>query len=154
MSSSLIGLLLASVSGMPLPAQPPAGPAPDLGRVVQPPPAWVATDGGSHWLTYGSYCWADGRHGLCADTMGPFGMDLTPIAVRRGEPLEFHFAFTPSYVRVTRYPGRKQARLSPGTRVRSWTVKGRPRYLTLFVRARRGGDVSYYMRLKVGPASG
>jgi hypothetical protein len=113
-----------------------------------PPPAWVETDGGAHWLAYGSYCWDDG----CVDYVEPWRREDVPqIAVRRGKVVRFHLPFEPSELVVDVFERRgrdpRSVRLEP-KRVVAWRVN-RPGYVSVAA-WRRHGDASYVARFVFG----
>jgi hypothetical protein len=64
-----------------------------------PPPAWVETRFGSHWLAYSSYCWRN----RCADYAAPEcpGHGLPVIELRQGGLVRFHLGFGPDRVEVS-----------------------------------------------------
>jgi hypothetical protein len=71
------------------PPTPPTRPA--------PPPAWIQTRGGDHWLAYGAYCWpSSGRRAACFDPLPPEARtDIPRIVLRPGEIVRFHLGFRP-----------------------------------------------------------
>ncbi len=97
------------------------------------------------WMALGGYCWTEGGKGVCTHARLP---RTRPLRLRAGEVVTFRLAFTPSMVRFTRFPGRRGRYVKPG-RVLRVRVRGRPRTLSLFVRARRGEDVSYGVTVRV-----
>ena len=129
-------------------AQPPPGPPPSPPSRSGPPPAWIETEGGSVWLAYSGYCF--GR--TCVDFVSPeVRKDLPAIRVRRGEIVRFHFGFVARDVTLSVSENTlrsRSIRLCGGREV-AWRVR-RGGYLTIFMRARRGGDASYVARLVLG----
>jgi hypothetical protein len=123
-------------------AQPPRQPAPQVGRLKPPPPAWVETSRGSRWLGYSSFCWGT----TCADFIAPRCGDArhTPtLRLRRGELIRFHLAFRPTELGLTFFGPKhrlQQDRL-PLSRTPRWHV-ARAGTFSLFARA-KGGDASY-----------
>jgi hypothetical protein len=136
---SLLALVFAVAS---------AGPPPEPLRDPAPPPASAQSAWQSVWMGMGSYCWTEGGKGVCVDTSLP--RTRGRLRARAGEVVTFRLGFTPSMVRLTRFPGQRGRYLRPA-RVMHWRVRGRPRVLNLFVRARRGGDVSYAISVRVAP---
>jgi len=80
----------------------PSGAPPKHGR-ISPPPAWIETSSGSHWLGYSSYCWSAPGTSMCADMIAPSCTDdRTPrIELHRGELVRFHLGFDPKEVSIS-----------------------------------------------------
>jgi hypothetical protein len=70
------------------------GPAPRSGR-NSPPPAWIETEAGTYWLGLSSYCWRNGKHGVCADAAAPkCGLKGIPdVSVSEGETIRAHLGY-------------------------------------------------------------
>ncbi len=135
------------------PSEPPPkveGPAPD-----PPPPAWVETESGKHWLAYGSFCWEDG----CADYIAPWDRDDVPVlAVPRGEIVRFHLPFEPRelVVEIFERPPRNPRSVTVEPRnPRSVTVEPKrvfewrlelESYVGIGASKEGGGDASYLAR--------
>ena len=145
MRSLALGLMTLSLTGCgwnagshteiePL-GKPPTAQGVDSG----PPPAWVQTARGAYWLGYSSFCWG----AICADYFGARCGDVhTPtLHLTRDEVVRFHLGFAPSEVGIFRGPRARRERLK-SVRDPSWRV-GAAGALTLFVRAKKGGDASY-----------
>jgi len=140
MSLLSIGLcVLAPLGACPPADRPPPGPPPRpmYGR-LHPPPAWVSIGARRVWLSTGSFCWMDGRRGICVDGRLP---RRPVLRVAPGEQLRFHLRFTPRMAHLSA-PG-FQGRL-PAFRTIGWTVPERTGRgtLSLLVRA-RSGSASY-----------
>ena len=145
MRSLVVGLMTVSLStcggnaGFPTvtgaPGKPPSAPGVHSG----PPPAWVQTARGGRWLGYSSFCWAE----LCADYAGARcrHADTPTLHLTRGEVIQFHLAFAPSEIAMSRGPRARTERLELA-RSPIWRVRAAGAF-TLFVRAKRGGDASY-----------
>ena len=123
----------------------PTGPPPQLDGDA-PPPAWIETAAGGHWLAYGSYCWGS----TCADYSGSGERDDVPtIAVREGEPVTFHLGFEPRHLSVGPEGGEEpSSRLRP-RRTAQWSPAAEGAFW-LFVRAapgEDGADASYVFKL-------
>ncbi len=127
---------------------PPRGPA-----STAPPPAWVHYSGGSRWLAFGSYCWSAGRHGVCADMIGP-GMrkDIPTLFLEPGEMVRFHLAFTAGSIDIRPGNGGKSVLHGRNRAVVAWRapeLSGR-QLVTLDVNARAaGGSASFLARVQV-----
>ncbi len=140
----VLAALLAAGCGSSRPEPP--GP-PKLGR-PGPPPAWVETKLGSHWLGYSSYCWET----VCADYIAPScrADRHTPVVrVRKGEPLRFHLGFDPKEVGLNVFDdsGRAgQALKLARSRTPVWHPD-RPGVISIFARG-GGGDASYVACLR------
>jgi hypothetical protein len=79
-------------------AAPPTERPPALDIEDGPPPAWIETETGSHWLAYSSYCWGTG----CIDYVDISSrQDVPLVRVRKGETVRFHLGFDPSKVSLT-----------------------------------------------------
>jgi hypothetical protein len=145
MRSLVVALMTVSLgscggsAGFPTPTGPPGKPpsAPSVDR--SPPPSWVQTARGAHWLGYSSFCW----DGLCADYASPrCGDGRTPtLHLTRGEVIQFHLPFAPSESGLFRGPRARTKRLEL-VRNPTWRVRAAGAF-TLFVRPKRGGDASY-----------
>jgi hypothetical protein len=98
----------------------PAEPPPDA-MEGGPPPAGIATQRGSHWLAYATFCWERG----CADYMPPRCGDpsVPEVAVTEGEAVSFHLGFEPTSVSLTFFSGASDTTvpLDPSSEPR-WTV--------------------------------
>lgn len=122
----------------------PASPPPEGGGNF-PPPAWVSTARGAHWLAYGTFCWKS----TCADSAGPkCGDGRTPtIVVDRGERVTFHLAFEPSKTSLEFYDEGVSVELDAG-REPQWSVdQAGPAWLATAAAA--GGDAAYAACLRV-----
>ena len=149
------GVLLGACGGVSggVEASPPSERPPVRGG--GPPPAWVESEAGSFWLAYSTYCWDR----LCADYVLPrCGETRVPVVrVGVGETLRFQLGFEASEVVLNVGPpdggwssdSVRQFRLDPGDR--TWTVEGGDSLISLFARARGGGDASYVACLRVTP---
>jgi hypothetical protein len=60
-----------------------------------PPPAWIETSGGSHWLGGTTFCW---REIACGDSEPPAcgGEGVPDITLRAGESVVLHLPYEPS----------------------------------------------------------
>jgi hypothetical protein len=122
-------------------AMPPSQAPPATGKLNSPPPAWVETSRGSHWLGYSSFCWGTS----CVDFIAPrCGEQHTPtLRLRHGETVRFHLGFHPTELGLAFVGGngggvqhRPELSRSP-----TWQVE-RAGAFSLFARA-QGGDASY-----------
>jgi hypothetical protein len=145
MRSLVVGLMTLSLTtcggnaGFPTLTGPPGKPPSAHGVDSGPPPAWVQTARGARWLGYSSFCWGE----LCADYAGArCGDALTPtLQLTRAEVVQFHLAFAPSELAILRGRRTRPERLRP-VRSPRWRARAAGA-LTLFVRAKKGGDASY-----------
>jgi hypothetical protein len=126
-------------------AQPTESP-PSLGGRDGPPPAWIETETGSHWLAFASYCWGS----TCADYVGISERgDVPVVPVREGERVRVHLGFDPGDVSLSYGSTDRSIRHTRVGRVVEWraTVKGG---IWLFARAapgQNGTDASYVVKL-------
>jgi hypothetical protein len=76
------------------PKPPPEASAPEI--AVGPPPAWVETENGAHWLGFSSYCFEE----YCFEDVAPSceAEDVPKVRVHRGETVRFHLGFKPREV--------------------------------------------------------
>src|SRR5437899_7021464 len=117
----LMGLALGACSSSAEPqtagsTQPPRQPPPRVGGLKAPPPAWIETRHGSHWLGYSSFCWKT----TCADFVASRCGDKrhTPtLRLDRGELVRFQLGFAPTEVALIH--GRRTRRL-PLSRTPTW----------------------------------
>jgi hypothetical protein len=139
-----LALALAACGGAALRADRPQGPAPGLSGNT-PPPAWIETRAGAHWLGYSTYCWShpegNMRANACADFVAPAcgGSGVPEIPVHQGELVRAHLGFVPKEASLSYEPG-KGAQLPP-KRVLEWHM-ARQGVFSLSVHA-PGGDASY-----------
>jgi hypothetical protein len=146
---ALVVALLAGCGGSQTERRAPGGPSEPPPTVAgegpdPPPPAWVETASGDHWLGYGSYCWDDG----CVDYIEPWRREEVPeIAVRRGEIVRFHLPFDPRELVIEVFEQQggdpRSVRLEP-KRVFDWKFK-RDGYVSVAA-WRKHGDASYLAR--------
>jgi hypothetical protein len=121
-----------------------AGPAepPPVAGDNAPPPAWVETEAGTHWLGYSSFCWKN----LCADSAAPAcGSGTVPsIPVRPGERVGYHLGFEPQGdVTMNAFEGASPRSRTIGSgRAGGWTVEEGGAF-GIFASAQSGGDASY-----------
>jgi hypothetical protein len=114
-----------------------------------PPPAWIESPARSAWLALGSYCWASGGVGKCADMVAPQSRtDLPIVRVARGRTLRVHVGFRAKSLSVSVGGRVVPARLSSNRRIVSWRAT-RAGVLTVFARP-ASGDASYHARLRLG----
>lgn len=119
-------------------ASPPTTPAPD-GR-VGPPPAWLETKAGSHWLGFSSYCWNRAGEDVvtCADAVAPkcSQQSVPKLSVEKGETVRAHLGYAPRKAAVD------DMRLKVDGRTVSWHIlRGGP--FVLFAQGPRKNDASY-----------
>lgn len=69
---------------------------PALGPTIGPPAAFAAAAGVEVQISLGSYCWAEGGIGICADTVLPPLASLPTLRVTQGEEVTFRLGFDPS----------------------------------------------------------
>jgi hypothetical protein len=129
-------------------AAPPREPA-----STAPPPAWVATQDGSRWLAFGSYCWSAHGRGACADMVGPeLRHDVPTLIVRPGDPVRFHLAFTARSIDVYVGHGSRSVAGRRHARVLAWRAPRTRGSLVVMLDVRAsaaGGSASYFARVSV-----
>ncbi len=114
-----------------------------------PPPAWMQSSSGGHWMAYGSYCW----DGTCADMAPPeMRKDIPALDVTEGQRLTFHLGFDPTELRLSFLSdSSRDETVLPSDRVVRWTVT-RGGFLQLTGDAGSpGGDASYVIELVLEP---
>ncbi len=147
---SLLALLSLTVAlvgcgGTAPPAERPQGLAPGSSEKT-PPPAWIETNAGSHWLGYSTYCWShpEGttRAGVCVDFVAPAcsAPGVPDIPVHQGELVRAHLGFRPTEASVGYEPGAGGLPLAPA-KVLEWHM-ARHGVFSLFLRV-SGGDATY-----------
>jgi hypothetical protein len=152
----LLAVLVLSACGF----SPVAGPTDDGPKAplgTAPPSAWVETRDGSHWLAYSTYCWRSSTHGTCADYAAPRcrGENAAPrIRVSRGARVRFHLGFAPKEPVGLSVVADNSARTEYTTKLDAsrdpeWVVR-QGGALSLFVRAKSGGDASYVACFDLG----
>ncbi len=132
-------------------AAPPAEDPPDPGMRGSPPPAWVATERGSAWLSYATFCWDGG----CADAVAPAcGEPWTPdVIVTPGERVSFRVGFDPARAALEFFPPDRgdvpdETRLEAGRTI-SWVASREgPIWLSTWSAERR--DAHYAACLRFG----
>jgi hypothetical protein len=109
-----------------------------------PPPAWVETKAGNHWLGLSSWCWRSGNTGVCADAVAPkCGRQGTPdVAVDEGELIRAHLGYDADEASVD------GAHTELKARVVSWRVDSGGTFL-LFTKGKEG-DASYVACARFG----
>ena len=121
----------------------PKGPPPRVSGVSSaPPPAWVETQAGDHWLAFFGYCWST----TCLDSR-PVEQrtDIPRISVTKGEVVRFHLGFEPTSLSLK--VGSRTYPLRAG-RVSTWRVRGGSG--TAFLNARgEAGSAGYVAHLLV-----
>lgn len=121
----------------------PEAPPPKEPVANGPPPAWVETGSGEHWLAYSSFCWGTN----CATARPPeTRTGLPELALAAGEEVRFHLDFGPS--RVELRVGDRDFEL-PAEQVASWRVEGEAGIAVLRATAEGGGFVEYVARFEV-----
>lgn len=142
-------LLLVSACGSGEPAgeaaqetvAPPARPAerpPSLEGNDGPPPAWVETGSGTHWLAFSTFCWKR----LCVDYLAAPERELPAIPTEEGELVRFHLGFEATEITLQPADG-PSVELDPVEP--TWTVESSGA-VTLFAVAAPGAggsDASY-----------
>ena len=129
----------------------PGGPPPEPGP-ASPPPAWIDSAKGDHWLAYSSYCWTAGEGSdpvaACVDFIPPeMRSELPSLRLRRGELVRFHLGFTPTEVSIQ--VGKRSFSLA-ATADPTWRVRGKGKFATLSVQA-EGGSASYVTQIRIKP---
>jgi hypothetical protein len=133
--SPLVLLLAACASSA---TSPPKASPPK--RTAGPPPAWLETKAGSHWLGFSSYCWDRAGEDVvtCADAVAPkcSQRSVPKLSVEKGETVRAHLGYTPSKAAVD------DMRLKVDGRTVSWRIeRGGP--FVLFAKGPRKNDASY-----------
>lgn len=160
-AAALAALLTApavAVPPRPEPAVVPGGPA--------PPPAWVETEAGDHWLQTSFEKWCEGDRcvivtppaalaadAACRDILA----DVPEVRVRPGERVVFHLGFQPSALRLTVAHGLWiPPREGPGRTVPlaaadepAWTATGPSGGIATLVPETSSGTVWYRARLAI-----
>jgi hypothetical protein len=154
---------LASVTGGGLAAAAPSGPAPASGAAgIGPPPAWIETEGGDHWLapSWDSWCGEPGE-GLPAGAppgrracvivsssvvprthCNAFIPRSPEIRLRPGETVRFHLGLAPSALALAVRGGTFALAASDTA---EWTVQG-PTGGAILAPTTGRGDVTYRAR--------
>jgi hypothetical protein len=80
----------------------PAGAPPESPK-GGPPPAWLQTESGSHWLGFSTYCWTTS----CADYIAPScdAEHVPTLELRKGEVVRLHLGFKPKEVSLVYFNG-------------------------------------------------
>lgn len=126
----------------------PREPAPTGPMANGPPPAWVETGAGPHWLSPSTFCW---RKAGCADYVAPSCAEprhTRPLDLRLGETVRFHLPFRPRQASLTFFPKERPGSEEPqhvdvpARRVISWAVD-REGAFSLSAFPVFGGDASY-----------
>jgi hypothetical protein len=112
--------------------EPPATPA------AGPPPAWVGTTSGAHWLGFSTYCWGGG----CADYVAPScdASHVPTLVVPQGDQLDLILDFDATSVSLT-YVGEDAATIALDPELPGWTAE-REGAFSVFATAEEG-DASY-----------
>ena len=139
----------------------PSGGPPAPEHACGPPPAWVETASGSHWLYTLPYSyWRDGECPAIDGTVVPAPSTPLPVVnVRRGEKVIFHLDYTPDRVELRTldeelvrqfWQGRGFPREDawrrfslPASASVSWEMEGRDS-LVLLTASVSGRDDAYY----------
>jgi hypothetical protein len=147
-----VAAVLGTLSGLggvavAAPNDPPPEPGP-----ASPPPAWVDTAKGDHWLAYSGYCWTgpEGSEPIaaCVDFIPPdMRPELPVLKLRRGEVVRFHLGFTPTKLSVQ--IGKRSFRLA-ATEAPTWRVRGKGTVVILSAEA-ESGSASYVARVRIKP---
>ncbi|MHB8690089.1 MAG: hypothetical protein ACYDHH_02485 [Solirubrobacteraceae bacterium] len=128
-------------------ASPPRTPGPSA-----PPPAWVHVIDGSRWLAFASYCWSTNQgHGACVDMVGPEQRrDIPKLAVKPGELLRFHLAFTAKSVDLYLGQSGYSSVHRSHTSTLEWRAASRRGRLLVMLDVRAsGGQASYLVWIQV-----
>jgi hypothetical protein len=118
----------------------PGGHPPSAGK-SGPPPAWLETRAGRHWLGFSSYCWSHregaSRTGVCADTAAPkcSQQSVPSLTVANGERVRAHLGYDVEQASVENTQSKLKGRTV------EWRIR-RPGLFLLFTKG-RPGDVLY-----------